>query len=171
MEKKVTKNKKTNNNTKKKINNTKTTKQQTKSSAKTNQNIKIACILVCIAILLVCYTTLGMTFTIVAAIGMAIILGVVILLNKIKNQKKKKKIINMILITLLTIGILCLVLFSVFCIYIKVKADPKFKTANLNTPEISRIYDKDGNEYAKLGAEKRVTNCLFAKNSYPFSTT
>lgn len=155
MEKKVIKSKKPNNNTKKKTNNTKTTKQQTKSSTKTNQNIKIACILICIVILLVCYTTLGMTFTILAAIGMAIILGVVTLLNKIKNQKKKKKIINMLLITLLTIGILCLVLFSVFCIYIKVKADPKFKTTNLNTPEISRIYDKDGNEYAKLGAEKR----------------
>lgn len=155
MEKKVIKSKKPNNNTAKKTNNTKTTKQQTKSSTKTNQNIKIACILICIVILLVFYTTLGMTFTILAAIGMAIILGVVTLLNKIKNQKKKKKVINMLLITLLTIGILCLVLFSVFCIYIKVKADPKFKTTNLNTPEISRIYDKDGNEYAKLGAEKR----------------
>ena len=138
---------------------TKTLKEQkmqpAKNIKKEKQGFKIAWILVCIAILLACYTTLGTEFTAIAAIGMGVILGIVTLLNKIKNQKKKKRIINIILIILLTIGILCLISFSIFCIYIKNQADPKFKTANLNTPEISRIYDRDGNEYAKLGAENR----------------
>ena len=42
-----------------------------------------------------------------------------------------------------------------FVIYIKGQADPKYEKSKLNTIEMSRIYDKDGNEIAKLGSEKR----------------
>lgn len=156
MQKKDIKSKKPNS-TKNKTNNGKQAQKRItpKRNTKTDQSAKIACILACIAILGICYVILGLVFTLIAATGLAIIIGTSMLLNKTKNQKKKRKIINIILIIFLTLGILALLAFSVFCIYIKIKADPKFKVNNLNTAEISRMYDKDGNEFAKLGSEKR----------------
>ena len=43
-------------------------------------------------------------------------------------------------------GIIGLLSFSVFIVYIKINADPKFEKGKLNTLEITRIYDKDGFE-------------------------
>lgn len=156
MQKKDIKSKKPNS-TKNKTNSSKQTNKRItpKRNTKADQSAKIACILACVAILGICYVILGLVFTLIAATGLAIIIGTSMLLNKTKNQKKKRKIINIILIIFLTLGILALLAFSVFCIYIKIKADPKFKVNNLNTAEISRMYDKDGNEFAKLGSEKR----------------
>ena len=48
-----------------------------------------------------------------------------------------------------------MVAFGGFVVFIKSKSDPKYNKTKLNTLEISRIYDKDGNEIAKLGSEKR----------------
>lgn len=156
MQKKDIKSKKPNS-TKNKTNSSKQTNKRItpKRNTKADQSAKIACILACVAILGICYVILGLVFTLIAVTGLAIIIGTSMLLNKTKNQKKKRKIINIILIIFLTLGILALLAFSVFCIYIKIKADPKFKVNNLNTAEISRMYDKDGNEFAKLGSEKR----------------
>lgn len=154
MQKKVIKGKKPNNsnsNTRK----TQNIKKRVLTTRAKDNNVMLAYILGAVAILLISYLVLGTAFTIIMAIGLAIIIGSIALLNKIKNQKKKKKIINIILIVILTLGIIGLVIFSVFCIYIKFEADPLFKASKLNTPEISRIYDKDGNEYATLGSENR----------------
>ena len=138
MQKKDIKSKKPNS-TKNKTNSSKQTNKRItpKRNTKADQSAKIACILACVAILGICYVILGLVFTLIAVTGLAIIIGTSMLLNKTKNQKKKRKIINIILIIFL------------------IKADPKFKVNNLNTTEISRMYDKDGNEFAKLGSEKR----------------
>ncbi len=122
---------------------------------KADQNMKIACILGSIAILLLCYITLNLTFTIITAIGIGIIVGTAQLLKKANKNKKKRKIVNIILIIILTLGILGLIAFSAFLVYIKITADPKFKAGELNTQEISIMYDKDGNEFFKLGTERR----------------
>ena len=116
---------------------------------------KIASLLAAIAILLVTYMTLGIELTIIVAILLAIIYGVWSLLERIKNKTKKRKIITIILIILLALGIASLVIFCIFMLYVKKEADPLFKTSNLNTAEVTRLYDKDGKQFAKLGSENR----------------
>ena len=120
-----------------------------------NYSIKVALVLAIIAILLTSYMILGMTFAILVGIIIGIIAGVCYLISKVRSGKKKRKIVNIILIVFLLIGIACLIAFSLFVMFIKVKADPKYQKAKLNTLEITRIYDMNGTEIAKLGSEKR----------------
>ena len=75
-----------------------------------------------------------------------------------KNTKKKKKVWKKIIKILIDI---CLLMFLlgliggiIFIIYI-VQNAPKFTPENLFSTESSVIYDKDGNQVAKLGVEKR----------------
>lgn len=122
---------------------------------KQNKTGLIIALLVAISLLLLCFSTLGGIATILFAIAMAVLYGVWFLINRIPGEKKKKKVLNILLILFLTVGIICLAAFSLFIAYIKVNADPKYNKSKLNTMEITRIYDKDGNEIAKLGSEKR----------------
>ena len=122
---------------------------------KNDRNIKLACGLGIIAILLLCFLTFGLLMTLITALGIAIIVGAAELLRKVKNQKRKKKILNFFLIVFLFIGICALAAFAAFMVYIKIEADPKFKEEQLNTKEITILYDKDEKEFAKLGSEKR----------------
>ena len=124
-------------------------------SKKPNYTMMIAVGLAIVALLLLCYLSLGLTVTALFAIAIGILLGIWILISRIPSGKKRKKILNILLILFLTCGIICLAAFSLFIAYIKINADPKYETSKLNTLEITRIYDKDGNEIAKLGSEKR----------------
>ena len=129
---------------------------RSKSKSKnTNNSIKIAVLLAAVAIILLTYMTLGIELTILMAILLAIVYGVWHLLQKIQSKTKKRKVVSILLIIFFGLGITCLVGFSAFMIYVKAKADPLFDTANLNTAELTRLYDKDGKEFAKLGSEKR----------------
>ena len=128
--------------------------RRTQKEKKINKSFLISGILAIIAVLLACYSVLGLTFTGLVAILIGIIVGLWFIISK-KSKKKRRKIISIILILFLIIGIAVLIAFIAFMLYIKSLADPKFKVENLNTLEISRIYDKDGNEIAKLGSEKR----------------
>mgnify|MGYP003303739864 CR=1 FL=1 len=132
---------------------THTSTNSTNKRRKLGINIKIAIILAIIAILLVCYIALGIKYTALVAMLMFIVFGIWFVFTR--KGRKRRKLISIILILFFTLGILCLVGFSVFVIYIKGQADPKYEKGNLNTLEMSRIYDKDGNEIAKLGSEKR----------------
>ena len=156
MQKKVIKRRKPNTN---KTSSTKRSanikKRVNSNNKKMNTNLKIASILAIIAILLTTFLILGLEMTIVIAIVIAIIVGIYELLKKVNNNAKKRKVITILLIICLIIGIACLALFCAFLFYIKAKADPKFETTNLNTLEITRIFDKDNKEIAKLGSEKR----------------
>ncbi len=159
MQKKDIKRKKPNNTKTKSTN--KTTKQynlkgKTPPTRKNKkyENIEIACWIGFVALLLLCYLKLGIIFTIITAVGIGIIVGVAHLLKKYKNDKKKKRIINILLIIILALGILGLTLLSAFLIYITVSA-PKFDTSKLNTSEVTIIYDKNEKEIAKLGSEMR----------------
>ena len=125
-----------------------------KKTFKLKKHMKIAILLLIVAALVICYTILDLTFTVLLGILIGIISGVWFLLSRRKHNKRRK-IINILLIIILALGICGLVAFSAFIIYIKEQADPKYDKKKLNTMEISRIYDKDGNEIAKLGSEKR----------------
>ena len=137
-----------------KYSNTKTRIKKRKTNQK-NMGLKIAFTILAATILIAVYTVLGFTFTVLTGIGIGILAGICYLLFKQKTSKKKRRIISIILILLLLIGIASLIAFSIFIFYVKKQADPKFQTSKLNTLEISRIYDKDGAEIAKLGSEKR----------------
>ena len=124
-----------------------------KKAKKQTTSIKVIALVLCLFLLLACYETLGKAITMVLSFLLCIIAGFWFLLAQ--KYKKRKKIINILLILILTIGICSLLAFGAFVVYIKNKSDPKYDKAKLNTLEISRIYDKDGNEIAKLGSEKR----------------
>lgn len=116
-------------------------------------NIKLAILLAAVAALLICYISLGVKYTILVAMLMFIVFGIWFVFSR--KGRKRRKLISIILIMFFSLGIIALVGFSLFIMYIKGQADPKYEKAKLNTIEMSRIYDKDGNEIAKLGSEKR----------------
>lgn len=126
-----------------------------KRIVRTNNNLKIAFTILAITILLAVYMVLGLTFTLLAGAAIGILVGIWYLLFQQKLSRRKRKILSFILIISLLIGIAGLIGFSVFVFYVKIQADPKFQTGKLNTLEISRIYDAEGREIAKLGSEKR----------------
>jgi len=144
---------KTPSNTNKKSSNIK--KRVDTTSKKSSNSLKIVEVLTIMAILLTSYLILDIELTIIIAIFLAIIVGILTLLNRGKNQKKIRKVVSILVIIFLILGIVGMVSFSAFLIYVKSQADPKFKTEALNTMEITRIFDKDNQEIAKLGSEKR----------------
>lgn len=128
-----------------------TSKESNNTSSKT---MKIILLVILVLTLVLCFIKLGAICTVVLAFGILIILGIYALLKSSSLSRKKKKVINIILIIILTLGIICLVAFSAFLIYITVSA-PKFNPDNLDTQELSIMYDSNGQVIAKLGAEKR----------------
>lgn len=75
--------------------------------------------------------------------------------KKTEKKKKNKKIWKIILLIILGGFILVILAIVAFCIYIVAKA-PSFDPKELYVSEPSIVYDKDGNEIAKLGSEQRV---------------
>lgn len=127
---------------------------RTKKKEKRTKNIWIAWLSICAFILVLCFFKLGTIITIFTAILMTLISGIAYLIGNAKSKSKKRKIINSILIIFLILFILGLIAFGSFLVYITISA-PKFNPEELNTKELSILYDKDGNEYGKLGTEKR----------------
>ena len=73
-----------------------------------------------------------------------------------KNSKKKSsgKLLNFILSILMLLGIGIMVCIMLFCGYIVISA-PAFETDKLYSKEATIFYDKNGNEFARVGAEQR----------------
>ncbi len=138
----------------KKISNTKKIKKRVPESKPVSNNIKAGCLIVIIILLVVCYLTLDLFFTIFTGLGIGIIIGISHLLKKTKHNRNKRRILNIILIIILSLGILSLIAISAFLAYIKVSA-PEFNAKQLNKQEVTIIYDKDGNVITKLGSEMR----------------
>ena len=74
--------------------------------------------------------------------------------KKRKRKFKWKKLLKLLLNIFLVFLLIGLIGGIIFAIYIVVNA-PKFKPENLFSTESSVILDKDGNQVAKLGVEKR----------------
>lgn len=150
MEKKKVK-KRTNKKQVKKSNNN-TRQAKAKIVEKDNTTLKMIITIIAIVIILFSYFALNLTFALIVALGLGIIIGIIEL---IKRLGSKRKIIKIILIIVLTCGILGLSAFAGFLVYIKIQADPMFITSKLETPENTTLLDINGNEYAKLGSEMR----------------
>ncbi len=149
------KKKKSKNNSSTKSYSTKEIKKRVEPKGKADNSIRLAVFFASFALLLTCYLAFGLAITVVAAIGIGIIIGIASILKRVNKQKKKKKLLNILLIIILTLGILGMLAFGAFLIYIKTEAEPKYEANKLNTKEVSRLYDINGNEFAKVGEENR----------------
>ncbi len=78
-----------------------------------------------------------------------------IVIEKVKKKKKVAgKIINGVLSFFMFFGIVGMIAVMVFCGYIIISA-PAFNTDLLYSKEASIFYDKNGKEFARVGAEQR----------------
>ncbi len=82
------------------------------------------------------------------------VIGIHSFLNKgTKAQvRKKKKITLMLFLILCIVGLVGVISFAIYI----VKEAPDFNPENLYTKEATVLYDKDGEIFAKLGAEQRI---------------
>ena len=130
-------------------------KEEKKKATATVWIFRAVVLLILAGVLFLSYMLLGVELTIAVALLMFVIAGIGFLLSLIKNKGRRKKIISILLILFLICGIAVLSAFCAFMVYIKGKAEPKYENAKLNTIEVSRLYDKDGVEFAKIGEENR----------------
>lgn len=131
------------------------TKRPTRKVKKNTMPIKIVILLVVLIILALSYSFLGLSLTAVVALMLFVIIGIGSLIMGAKTKSRRKKILSILVILFLICGIAVLSVFCVFMVYVKNTAEPKYEDAKLNTMEVSRLYDKDGNQFAKLGSENR----------------
>lgn len=108
-----------------------------------------------IILMIVGYFVLGLLFTVFMGVGILIIVGLAKLVDSVKNKPKQKKIVNTILIIILSLGILVMLAGIVFMIYIAISSNPKFDAEKLDSSEPTVLYDANGEEFAKLGSEMR----------------
>ena len=114
----------------------------------------IVSILTIVGILLGTYL-FGFIFSLILfAILDIIVFGIHWFLNKgtAVQVRKKKKVALIIFLILCIVGLVGIVGFAILI----VKEAPDFNPENLYTKESSVLYDKDGEVYAKLGAEQRI---------------
>ncbi len=109
-----------------------------------------------IAVFLLLFAILfGIPVTLILAAGIALILGFSKLLAKTRKNKKQRTIFNVIIITFLSIGIIGAVAASGFIVYIVITANPLFDVSKLYVKEATILYDQNGVEFAKIGAQMR----------------
>ena len=138
------------NKTKIRVNKTKKPQQEKIKNPKLAQ-IFIGCFVI---LMLISYFILGGLLTVFLGLGILIIVGLAKLLDSVRNKPKKKKLVNIILITILSLGILAMVGAIAFIGYVVAEA-PKFDVKQLNAKEPSILYDINNEEYEKLGSEMR----------------
>ena len=100
------------------------------------------------------YIMFGLGLTLVLTIGILIILGIARLLDKMKTKKKRRKVLNILLILFFTLAILVCLGIGAFCIMI-VKVAPDFDITKLTKKESSILYDSNGEEFYRFGTELR----------------
>ena len=108
-----------------------------------------------IILMIVGYFVLGLLFTVFMGVGILIIAGIAKLVDSVKKKPKQKKVVNTILIIILSLGILVMLAGIVFMIYIAISSNPKFDAEKLDSSEPTILYDANGEEFAKLGSEMR----------------
>lgn len=127
-----------------------------KKKLKTKNTILLALLLICIVITIFVYLKVGT----IGAIGiggfLAITLGIIALLVKLKSRGKKV-VMTVLLMLILAGGIAAMSAFGIFIFYIKSISDPLYadKESELNKKETTTLYDGAGYEFAKLGSEMR----------------
>ena len=136
---------------------TKNSKAKTKRTRKLKKpnNLFMIFAAMFIILMIVGYFVLGLLFTVFMGVGILIIAGIAKLVDSVKNKPKKKKIVNTVLIIILSLGILVMLLGIIFMIYIAITSNPKFDAEKLDSSEPTVLYDANGEEFAKLGSEMR----------------
>lgn len=133
---------------------TKTTRKSIKVSKKEQQTFLIAVAIVILITLVICYFSIGKLLTLVTAVGIIIILGFAMLLDKLNSKPKLRKIVNIIIIFFLILALVACIGVAAFFMHI-VNNAPKFDIEQLNKKESSIIYNSNGEEIYRLGAELR----------------
>ena len=128
--------------------------QPKRKLSKKEKNIINGIIAGYIIITIIIFITLGWFFGLLFGVGVGAILLISRLLDRTKSTPKKRKIIKRILITLLILAIIFIFLIIGFFTYVVYKA-PEFEPSKLVKKESSILYDKNGNEYARLGSHLR----------------
>lgn len=123
-------------------------------------NIKISngfliALTVILVVSLIFYFLYDIYIALISLVGLLIILGFARLLDATKKKKKQRKILKVILILVLSFAIIGIVSAGAFFIYIAKNASDKFDTEKLKYKESTILYDNEGNEFAKLGKQKR----------------
>ena len=140
-----------NNKSKKSIKNN--TKNTNKTKVKFNKNFLII-LAVVIFVVLVFGILYGKEIAFIMFIGLIIILGFARLLDITRHKKKQRRILQTLLIIFLTFAIVGFLGIAGFLAYVVYSA-PEFDTDKLQYKESTILYDSDGNEFAKLGKQKR----------------
>lgn len=128
------------------------------NTKKIDYKILIVILIAMIATFIVGYYISGLP---VAAVLVAILLFFILIgriLDSTRIKRKRKKWLNIILITFIILLLLSIIAglcgIGYFCYYIFDNA-PSFDVSKLNTKESSIIYDSEGKEIAKFGDEYR----------------
>ena len=109
---------------------------------------------VTLAAIIASYFLLGLNMTLIIFGGLLIAFLIGRAIDKAKTKKKKHKVLKIVFIIILIIAIICLIAGGLFIGYI-VKNAPTFDPKLLDTKEATVLYDSDGNEFAKIGAQIR----------------
>lgn len=128
-------------------------KNRSKSKFKFDKSL-IFLILIGIAFLLVLLKLIGLLFTIIMFVGVALILFLSKVMKKLRKKKSTRIIINILLVLGLLACIAVCIGATVFFYYV-VKEAPEFNIENLERSESTLLYDKDNVVRAELGVEKR----------------
>ena len=141
-----------------KVDTTNVKKRVTVKNTKQDKQFKMIALAILIIAIIIVYIVLGIEFAAISAVGAAAIIGIGLLLRKSKSNPKKRKLVNFLIIFVLTIGILCVIAVGAFCLYVKSIADPEYieKEKALQTSESTLLYDKNGEVFKKLGTEQRT---------------
>ena len=129
--------------------NNKTTRAKNRSNKRENINrdltqsesIRLAII---ILLIILGFIFLGWFLTLILCLGFGLIYGTIKKLTNLKN-KKKKRIVTVLLLIFLIGCIVATVGLCIFMGYIVVTA-PKFEKSKLNQKESTILYDADGKE-------------------------
>src|SRR5574344_2032056 len=105
-------------------------------NSRPNSNIKIAAWLLFVLLMLLTFLKFGLITMIAVAFFLLILIGIFYFLKTSKTDRKKRKLLNAILIILLSFGILIMAAFAAFLVYITISA-PKFDPSKLDTSEVS----------------------------------
>ena len=110
---------------------------------------------VILLIAIIFYFLYGLRTALITSLVLIIIIGFARLLDATKKKNKQRKILKTILIIFLVFAIIGVISAGAFFIYIARSASGKFDPEKLKYKESTILYDSDGNEFAKLGKQKR----------------
>lgn len=127
-----------------------------KKKLKRKNTILLITLVLYIVLVILAYLKIGTIGALGAAFVLGFLLFILFVILKLRG-KSKKKIITVLIMLVLTGFIIIMGIFAAFLFYIKSIADPLYaeREKDLNTKETTTLYDKDGNEFAKLGSEMR----------------